>query len=82
MTCQPLQNMLCCTFSRVGMQRTGSTNIITDTDQVQVPGLIVMQLISCTEDKTNNAVYDPNYSQIWVFFNSQPDTVDYHMPKG
>lgn len=42
----------------------------------------MMQLSSASQSAGEQAVYDPQYSQIWVMLNSTPQTVSFEAPAG
>ncbi len=49
---------------------------------VQEAGLVVMQIESAQETVEGQAVRDPNFSQVWVLLNAQPETVSFPVPSG
>lgn len=55
---------------------------ITVSPFLQEAGLIVMQLSSASQSASEQAVYDPQYSQIWVLLNSTPRTISFEAPSG
>ena len=53
-----------------------------NTFTMQIPGLIVMQLVSSERQGVSDVVSDPEYSQVWVLFNAQPTKVEFKLPEG
>lgn len=49
---------------------------------MQIPGLIVMQLVSSERQGVSDVMSDPEYSQVWVLFNARPTAVEFKLPEG